>query len=211
MLIFEGDRNFNYNSNSWPVLFPYSIKLGFHQSDTGARYSLNRWLLYLSLCLFFSSIIIATRSPKTYFRCITLAYLGYLAFISMMYLASITPDSDPDSNYSQSFNLIYNLSNYRVYLASLCAYFVSTFMFGVIFSSLKINSISIRITISTIIVSLVDVKLFLALAYFGVKDNGMLISIMFWSSVTKLVAQLVLLPPAIFIINTIRDRDECYF
>lgn len=160
---------------------------------------------------FFSSIIIATRSPKTYFRCITLAYLGYLAFISMMYLASITPDSDPDSSYSQSFNLIYNLSNYRVYLASLCAYFVSTFMFGVIFSSLKINSISIKITISTIIVSLVDVKLFLALAYFGVKDNGILISIMFWSSVTKLVAQLVLLPPAIFIINTIRDRDECYF
>ena len=160
---------------------------------------------------FFSSIIIATRSPKTYFRCITLAYLGYLAFISMMYLASITPDSDPDSSYSQSFNLIYNLSNYRVYLASLCAYFVSTFMFGVIFSSLKINSIGIRITISTIIVSLVDVKLFLALAYFGLKDNGILISIMFWSSVTKLVAQLVLLPLAIFIINTIRDRDECYF
>lgn len=160
---------------------------------------------------FFSSIIIATRSPKTYFRCITMAYLGYLFFISLMYMAAIIPGINTESNYNQSFNSVYSLGNYRVYLSSLCAYFVSMSMFGVLFTAIKIKNIALRITLSTFFVALVDVKLFLVLAFLGVKENNLLLNIIFWSSAVKLVAQLILLPPAIWAINLIRDRDEYCF
>lgn len=159
---------------------------------------------------FFSAIIIAIRSPRAYYQCIIIAYIGYLTFISLMYLSSIAPGLEIESNLNQSFNSIYSLSNYRVYLSSLCAYFISMFLFGVLFSSLKIKSIAYRITVSTFIVALVDVKLFLTLAFFGVKENNLLFSIMLWSSITKLVAQLIFIPPTIFVINAIRNKSEYY-
>ncbi|MBU2898166.1 queuosine precursor transporter [Vibrio hepatarius] len=160
---------------------------------------------------FFSSIIIATRSPKTFFKCITMAYIGYLVFISLMYMSTIIPGIKAESNYNQSLNSVYSLVNYRVYLSSLCAYFVSMSMFGVLFTALKIRNMALRITLSTFFVALVDVKLFLVLAFFGVKENNLLLNIIVWSSAVKLVAQLILLLPAIWTINMIRDKDEFCF
>lgn len=156
----------------------------------------------------FSSIIMATRSPDVYFKCITFAYFGYLSFISLMYIAAILPGVNAESTYNKSFDLIYNLSNYRIYLSSLCAYFVSMFLFGVLFNSLKIESIAIRIALATLIVALADVNLFLILAFWGVKANSLLMDIMFWASIKKLVAQLVLLGPTLLIINLIRNKHE---
>ncbi|MFY2508925.1 VUT family protein [Vibrio pectenicida] len=106
---------------------------------------------------------------------------------------------------------VYSLGNYRVYLSSLCAYFVSMSMFGVLFTAIRIKNIALRITLSTFFVALVDVKLFLVLAFLGVKENNLLLNIIFWSSAVKLVAQLILLPPAIWVINLIRDTDEYCF
>ncbi|WP_391089803.1 queuosine precursor transporter [Vibrio sp. NH-UV-68] len=156
----------------------------------------------------FSSVIMATRPPDVYFKCITFAYFAYLSFISLMYIAATLPGVNAESNYSQSFDLVYNLSNYRVYLASLCAYFVSMLSFGVLFNSLKIDSVATKITLATFFVALADVNLFLLLAFWGVKDSNLLFDIMFWASIKKLVAQLILLGPTILVINLIRNRNE---
>jgi hypothetical protein len=78
----------------------------------------------------------------------------------------------------------------------------------VLFNSLKIESIAIRIALATLIVALADVNLFLILAFWGVKASGLLMDIMFWASIKKLVAQLVLLGPTLLIINLIRNKHE---
>lgn len=156
----------------------------------------------------FSSVVMATRPPDVYFKCITFAYFAYLSFISLMYIAAVLPSVNEESTYNQSFHLIYNLSNYRIYLASLCAYFVSMLSFGVLFNALNIGSVAVKIALATFVVALADVNLFLLLAFWGVKDANLLLDIMFWASIKKLLAQLILLGPTILIINQIRNRNE---
>ena len=96
-----------------------------------------------------------------------MAYLGYLAFISLMYVSSSLPATYPDSVYTKSFDLIYDISNYRIYLASLCGYFLSMFLFSIIFNNINIKNIALKITLATFVVAVVDVNVFLILAFCG--------------------------------------------
>lgn len=158
-----------------------------------------------------SSIIMATRSPSIYFESISMAYLGYLAFISLMYVSSSLPATYPDSVYTKSFDLIYDISNYRIYLASLCGYFLSMFLFSIIFNNINIKNIALKITLATFVVAVVDVNVFLILAFWGIKEPNLFYELLFWASIKKILAQALLIIPSVWIINYIRSQNEYCF
>ncbi|MCY9846260.1 VUT family protein [Vibrio caribbeanicus] len=163
---------------------------------------------FVYLC---SAVIAGTRTSTIYNQSICFAYAGYLCFITLMYLSSLLPSIDPSSSYNQSFNTIYNLSNYRIFLSSLCAYFLSMYLFGVLFNTLAIQNMTLKIGLATFIVALIDVNLFLILAFWGVKSFDVLFDIMFWASIKKLLAQALLVMPSVWIINYIRNQNEYCF
>ena len=163
---------------------------------------------FVYLC---SAVIAGTRISTIYNQSICFAYAGYLCFITLMYLSSLLPSIDPSSSYNQSFNTIYNLSNYRIFLSSLCAFFLSMYLFGVLFNTLAIQNMTLKIGLATFIVALIDVNLFLILAFWGVKSFDVLFDIMFWASIKKLLAQALLVAPSVWIINYIRNKNEYCF
>ena len=50
--------------------------------------------------------------------------------------------------------------------------------------------------------------MFLFAAFLGVRDTNLLLDIAFWATVKKVVAQLILVPFAIYIINVIRSKED---
>ena len=85
----------------------------------------------------FASIIIATRDRKSYMFSITSAYMMYLVFITLMIITTYITGVKSEQTLNQSLHIVFGLGNYRIYLASLLAYFVSLNLFGYIYTNVK--------------------------------------------------------------------------
>ena len=85
------------------------------------------------------------------------------------------------------------------------------YLFGVLFHTLAIQNMTLKIGFATFIVALIDVNLFLIMAFWGVKSFDVLFDIMFWASIKKLLSQALLIAPSVWIINYIRNQNEYCF
>jgi hypothetical protein len=157
-----------------------------------------------------AAVIIATRGKDTYFFSIIGSYLVHLLFTLLMIASSLLPGVEGDQ-FSASLDEVFNSTNIRVLIASTVAYFISFYIFSIVFNKLSALNIKARVLISTFICALVDVNLFLSIAFIGSKNSSLLIDVMFFASIKKVLFQALLFPVTIVLISKIKGLNDSHY
>lgn len=155
----------------------------------------------------FAAVIIGTSTKKEYFRSVSMSYASYLLFISLMIITANIDGIESQKQMNESLKDIFNIGNYRVFFASLISYSVSMISFFYLYKYVT-GSTYKKTTISTLLCSAIDVNLFIFLSFLWEIGYYELIKLLFSATVKKIVSQLILIPPTVYLIGLIKNENH---
>lgn len=157
-----------------------------------------------------SSIIVEVYGYKNVRQAIWAGVILNLSFIFFIYLIYLLPSSNMwDLN--EEFKAIL-LPSMRVAAASVMSFITAEFVNSFLMAKMKIfyrgNSLVKRILIACVFSFLLDISLFLFLAFYKIISNAALLKLIAWAYLKKILSQLALLPVAIFIIDWVKKIEK---
>ena len=149
-----------------------------------------------------------TTTKKQYLHSIVSAYIMYLLFISLMIMAANIDGVESQKHLNESFRTIFNVNNYRTFLASSLAYSISMVSFYYLYLYIP-GSIFKKTIISSLLCAALDVNAFLLMAFLGKMGSYKLFTLLMSATIKKISCQLILVFPTSYLIEIIRNEKHC--
>lgn len=155
----------------------------------------------------FAGVIIGIANKKIYFHSIFVSYISYLAFISLMIITEKIDGLESQEQLNESFKIIFNLNEYRIFFSSFLAYLVSMISFYYFYKYIN-GSLYKKILLSVLLSSILDVNIFLIISFFGEIKIYELFTLLLSATLKKILTQIILVPPTVKLIKMIKNEKN---